>query len=128
MPIVQDPDKRSSIEVEFDSAMQRFAEESIRTEFCDGPVDVPGWNKPEPARDTMACNEGGARTSDRAELMARIKRGESPTWVPKQPVRRKHGLLRSTKFLDGYVYLEVWKYAFGPDIVLHDGLSMYRLL
>ena len=92
MPIVQDPDKRSSTEVDsarFLPAMQRLSEGSMRTEFCDGPVDVPGWNKPESARDTMACKEGGARTSDRAELMERIKRGESPTWVPKQSVRSK---------------------------------------
>lgn len=70
--------------------MRKLSEESIRTEFCDGPVDSPTWIVPsQPEKDPVGYNEGGTCTSDRAELMERIKRGESPTWVPKQAVRRK---------------------------------------
>lgn len=65
--------------------MRKLSEESIRTEFCDGPVDSPTWIVPsQPEKDPVGYNEGGTCTSDRAELMERIKRGESPTWVPKQ--------------------------------------------
>lgn len=70
--------------------MRKFSEESIRTEFCDGPVDSPNWTpSSQQKNDAVGRHEGGTCTSDRAELMERIKRGESPTWVPKQSVRRK---------------------------------------
>lgn len=40
--------------------------------------------------EVLPSNEaGGTVTSNRAELIERIKRGESPTWVPKQPVRKE---------------------------------------
>lgn len=69
--------------------MRKFSEESIRTEFCDGPVDSQSWiPSSQPERDPVGHMEGGTCISDRAELMERIKRGESPTWVPKQSVRR----------------------------------------
>lgn len=106
MPLFQDPDllianskenlKTSPPASAIATVMRKPSEESIRTEFCDGPEpDPPGWIKSleEKAAD-MATREDDIRTSDRAELIERIKRGESPTWVPNQAVEEvylKHG-------------------------------------
>ncbi len=88
---------------------RRLSEESIRTELCEGPVsDSPpplplssfsarpresptasGLHLPaEEARPhTPQAWDSPAPVSDRAELIERIKRGESPTWVPNRHVR-----------------------------------------
>jgi hypothetical protein len=59
---------------------RRLSEESIRTELCEGPVpDTPP--RPGTPRDAVA-----RAVSDRAELIERLKRGESPTWVPNRHV------------------------------------------
>ncbi|GAB1318998.1 Atos-like conserved domain-containing protein [Madurella fahalii] len=56
---------------------RRLSEESIRTELCEGPVpDTP----PKPS--TPEQPSVSHAVSDRAELIERLKRGESPTWVP----------------------------------------------
>lgn len=96
MPIFQDPDQlvlrtsHSSRPGRFDQTMRNPSDESIRTEFCEGPVpELAGWMTSESERDITTYVEGRTHTSDRAELIERIKRGESPTWVPKQPVRRE---------------------------------------
>ncbi|MCJ1468235.1 hypothetical protein MMC07_006863 [Pseudocyphellaria aurata] len=94
MPIVQEFDRSHSLDsppprsARLESRMLRkLSEESIRTEFCDGPIDSPTWIPlSQPEKEPMGHKEGGTCTSDRAELMERIKRGESPTWVPKQPL------------------------------------------
>lgn len=58
----------------------RPSEESIRTEFCEGLLqEHPKSTSPEPE----LCP---TTTSDRAELIERLKRGESPTWVPNRLV------------------------------------------
>lgn len=58
----------------------RPSEESIRTEFCEGLLqEYPKSKSPEPE----LCP---TTTSDRAELIERLKRGESPTWVPNRRV------------------------------------------
>ncbi|KAG6040555.1 hypothetical protein E4U41_000191 [Claviceps citrina] len=56
--------------------LRRLSEESLPTELCEGPVsDSPGRAcTPRPDDDTA--------TSCRAELIERLKRGESPTWIP----------------------------------------------
>ncbi|KAK4146745.1 uncharacterized protein C8A04DRAFT_34642 [Dichotomopilus funicola] len=55
---------------------RRLSEESIRTELCEGPLlDSP----PRPETPQEAVSRA---VSDRAELIERLKRGESPTWVP----------------------------------------------
>ncbi|KAK3353138.1 hypothetical protein B0T25DRAFT_202890 [Lasiosphaeria hispida] len=55
---------------------RRVSEESIRTELCEGPIpDSP----PKPATPGQAVSNA---VSDRAELIERLKRGESPTWIP----------------------------------------------
>lgn len=68
--------------------MRRLSEESIRTEYCDGPVlDIVMDDGALPTgREGSVGNNGEAVCSDRAELIERIKRGESPTWNPNQAV------------------------------------------
>lgn len=66
---------------------RRTSEESIRTEFCEGPVlddSKPASPQPNPAAESVPAP---VETSDRAELIERLKRGESPTWVPNRKVR-----------------------------------------
>ncbi|KAL7784906.1 hypothetical protein V8C37DRAFT_395073 [Trichoderma ceciliae] len=58
------------------SRNRRFSEESLRTELCEGPVPDS------PVRLSTPKSDEEARISDRAELIQRLKRGESPTWVP----------------------------------------------
>ncbi|KAB5540411.1 hypothetical protein GE09DRAFT_255508 [Coniochaeta sp. 2T2.1] len=54
---------------------RKLSEESIRTELCDGPVPDSPPRLRTSEQDLVTC-------SDRAELIERLKRGESPTWVP----------------------------------------------
>ncbi|KAF6843492.1 hypothetical protein CMUS01_02048 [Colletotrichum musicola] len=62
------------------SLTRKLSEESIRTELCEGPIlDSPRPSIPE--------SDAAAATSDRAELIERLKRGESPTWIPSRHVR-----------------------------------------
>ncbi|KAL6836550.1 hypothetical protein J3E69DRAFT_321883 [Trichoderma sp. SZMC 28015] len=58
------------------SRSRRLSEESLRTELCEGPVP----DSPMHSSTTKGDEEN--RISDRAELIERLKRGESPTWVP----------------------------------------------
>ena len=63
------------------SLSRRVSEESIRTEFCEGPVGSPC---------TPTTPEGklaGALVYDRAELIHRLKMKKSPIWVPGHHVR-----------------------------------------
>jgi len=68
---------------------RRMSEESIRTELCEGPVlDSLEDESIIPARSlesnfTLPIHG----TSDRVELIERLKRGESPTWLPNRNVR-----------------------------------------
>ena len=101
MPVFHDPDRRLAVAKEEKQLsppsarpavfMRKPSEDSIRTEFCDGPEpDPPNWIAAlEEKADKMTGRENGNCTSDRAELIERIKRGESPTWVPSQTVRMK---------------------------------------
>ncbi|KAK3990030.1 hypothetical protein QBC44DRAFT_74173 [Cladorrhinum sp. PSN332] len=61
------------------SLSRRLSEESIRTELCEGPVPESPLCKPSTPEKTVFHN---VSVSDRAELIERLKRGESPTWVP----------------------------------------------
>ncbi|KAJ3956230.1 hypothetical protein N0V92_007217 [Colletotrichum tropicale] len=57
------------------SLTRKLSEESIRTELCEGPIlESPRPSTPE--------SDAAAVTSDRAELIERLKKGESPTWIP----------------------------------------------
>lgn len=107
MPIVEGPDKGLSVapteseNMQLESMVRKVSEKSIRTELCDGPVpDDPTWDKARGVeKDMMSYSHVGTCTSDRIELMERIKRGESPTWVPKQSVRRKRRTAVQLKYV-----------------------------
>ncbi|KAK1998747.1 hypothetical protein LX36DRAFT_656208 [Colletotrichum falcatum] len=89
-PVADCPDATGSVslhqQTNIPSLVRKLSEESIRTELCEGPIlESPRPSTPE--SDTAAV------TSDRAELIERLKRGESPTWVPNRQV----GLPRSAR-------------------------------
>ena len=95
MPLFQDFDHdlpqaygvKEALILPENNMMRRMSEESIRTEDCDGPVpNDPTWANPQQVPEDHSSNGESIRTSDRQELMERIKRGESPTWVPNQSV------------------------------------------
>ncbi|KAI1849290.1 hypothetical protein JX266_004785 [Neoarthrinium moseri] len=57
------------------SLARSFSEDSVSTELCDGPI-------PEDLRPRTPDEDESAPCSDRSELIERLKRGESPTWIP----------------------------------------------
>jgi hypothetical protein len=68
---------------------RKLSEESIRTELCEGPLpDSPEDNKINSAGD---LNTGFTfpilGTSDRVELIERLKRGQNATWLRNRNVR-----------------------------------------
>ena len=68
---------------------RKVSEESIRTDLCEGPVpDSPEEERPF-ATAGLASNFRFPKsgTADRVELIERLKRGESPTWLPNRNVR-----------------------------------------
>ncbi|KAL9030613.1 MAG: hypothetical protein Q9196_001294 [Gyalolechia fulgens] len=78
-------------------ATTRSPEESIRTQFCDSPMPElsTSWDTvPKEAVGLGKYVSDGSRngvcTSDRNELMERIKRGESPTWIPSQTLQEEY--------------------------------------
>jgi hypothetical protein len=68
---------------------RRVSEESIRTELCEGPVlDSPEDERNIPTRALESNFKLPIHgTSDRVELIQRLKRGESSTWLPNRNVR-----------------------------------------
>lgn len=63
---------------------RRVSEESIRTDLCEGPLpDLAPANTPDPQPEPALVDT----TSDRAELIERLKRAQSPSWVPPRRVR-----------------------------------------
>jgi len=68
---------------------RRVSEESIRTDLCEGPVlDSPEDERDVPARAVESNFKLPIHgTSDRVELIERLKKGESPTWLPNRNVR-----------------------------------------
>lgn len=81
-PLSNSPLDRSQI-------ARKVSEESIRTDLCEGPLpDSPG-NKGEYS--AAQLNTGLAfpihGISDRVELIERLKRRQSATWLPNRNVR-----------------------------------------
>ncbi|ETS82605.1 hypothetical protein PFICI_04481 [Pestalotiopsis fici W106-1] len=78
---------------------RRLSDESIRTELCDGPVYDE--TRPKTAEDGVhpAC-------SDRAELIQRLKRGESPTWISRNAGRLSP--FNSSRKLAGELLDSIW--------------------
>ncbi|KAI0860000.1 hypothetical protein F4860DRAFT_480625 [Xylaria cubensis] len=71
------------------SLSRKLSEESIRTELCEGPVlDSPPFPPlPDLAQNPDQDPDQGdisspAACTDRADLIERLKRGESPAWIP----------------------------------------------
>jgi hypothetical protein len=74
--------ERASSELDIRRSLHtKVSEESIRTELCEGPLlDSPRSSTPE------RIPEEATAVTDRAELIERLKRGESPTWFPSRHV------------------------------------------
>ncbi|MCJ1287983.1 hypothetical protein MMC26_007336 [Xylographa opegraphella] len=93
MPMLHGPDQQSEglnqcwSRPDPDMIERRVSEESIRTEFCEGPIpdDVEELS---PEIESTEREAGlGVETSDRQDLIERLKRGESPTWVPNRKLQ-----------------------------------------
>ena len=100
MPMLSDPDRR------FDGQgtgtrqltkpatpppplRNRDSDESIRTEFCDGPLPEDLPSKPADSLNFpifVEPQEERPVSQSRQDLIARIKRGENPTWAPSTKV------------------------------------------
>lgn len=70
-----------------DSLSRKISEESIRTDLCDGLIPDNFLNTTPPRPPDEAAS---TTTSDRIELVERLKRGESPSWSPRRQVRPRH--------------------------------------
>lgn len=103
MPILQDPEQSYPRTSELyrpylsNVITTRSSKESIGTQLCDGPwPDAPPlWDTSEKEvlrleKEGSHCSRNGVCTSDRNELMERIKRGESPTWIPSQSLQEEY--------------------------------------
>ncbi|KAJ8129448.1 hypothetical protein O1611_g4185 [Lasiodiplodia mahajangana] len=72
------------------SLPRKLSEESIRTELCEGPVlesPVSSTPPPPPPPAQASDRDDGSNSvaytyTDRAELIERLKKGESPAWLP----------------------------------------------
>lgn len=75
----------------------KISEESIRTDLCEGPVEdeLPQITSLRPEMGLLATT-----TSDRAELIQRLKRGESPTWIPTRRVWLRRSPFHPPEFLN----------------------------
>ncbi|KAI0097745.1 hypothetical protein GGR51DRAFT_460451 [Nemania sp. FL0031] len=85
----------SHLRLRSQSLSRKLSEESIRTELCEGPVldSPPPSTPPRPAPPLLPplaqasdCNNSSSSVAytytDRAELIERLKKGESPPWLP----------------------------------------------
>lgn len=99
MPILQDPEQRFPKSTELrppslsNNATIISSKESISTQVCDGPMPDASASWDMVQKEVVSLRKDGSDysrsevcTSDRNELMERIKRGESPTWIPSQTV------------------------------------------
>jgi hypothetical protein len=69
---------------------RKVSEESIRTELCEGPISdsPPGHDMTAPHDMKIEISpEPSKGVSDRVELIERLKKGESPTWLHSRYVR-----------------------------------------
>jgi len=87
-PSQSDFEPRTPPQAEF--MRRKVSEESIRTELCEGPIsDSPPDHETSVPHDIEIeiPREPPQGISDRVELIERLKRGESPTWLPNRHVR-----------------------------------------
>jgi len=79
-PLLTTPPERNTI-------IRKLSEESIRTELCDGPIPDTPEDPREPLEELKTSFTFPLHgTSDRVELIERLKKGESPTWLPNRNV------------------------------------------
>lgn len=67
---------------------RKLSEESIRTELCEGLV-IDSTETGTLEKSSLlgkSCENAEHSTSDRVEYIQRLKRGESPTWLPNRNV------------------------------------------
>ncbi|KAI4254967.1 MAG: hypothetical protein LQ352_002793 [Teloschistes flavicans] len=96
MPIFQEPEQRISIAAEelhhgpSTSIKPAASDAGGKVDLCHGTLptklatDTVDYKSMGEKRDGPGYNGAVVCTSDRNELMERIKRGESPTWIPSQ--------------------------------------------
>lgn len=68
---------------------RKLSDESIRTELCEGPISDSPNDHETNTSDVLELKippELSQGVSDRVELIERLKRGESPTWLPNRHV------------------------------------------
>ncbi len=93
-----DSDFESRSPPEAESMRRKVSEESIRTELCEGPISdsLPDHETSASHDIEIEISHGPSQAvSDRAELIERLKRGESPTWLPNRHVRVRNSPLES---------------------------------
>lgn len=73
---------------------RRFSEESIRTDLCEGlvPDSLEDERQFPTASLTSNFKSSASSISNRVELIERLKRGESPTWLPNRNVQNPPSL------------------------------------
>jgi hypothetical protein len=83
------PSEPNSPENDETRLRRKVSEESIRTDLCEGPVPESFEEKNLPTREMDSSFRFPIHgTSDRAELIERLKRGENPNWLPNRNVSR----------------------------------------
>ncbi|KAL8701329.1 MAG: hypothetical protein Q9201_004969 [Fulgogasparrea decipioides] len=99
MPVFQESEQHFSYAPErLQPSLSRpsRAEAFIRAEYHEGSFSTASSRKTVENRDIGHRRDGsnhnraGVCTSDRNELMERIKRGESPTWIPSQTLQEEY--------------------------------------
>ena len=80
---------------------RKISEESIRTDLCEGPLpDSPDGHKDRPAGNlNTSFTFPILGTSDRVELIERLKRGQSAAWLPNRNVRDFYSPILNALFL-----------------------------
>lgn len=67
--------------------VRKLSEDSIRTDLCEGPLrESLGEESDMLGGVRSGHGTTGFGTSDRVELIERLKRGESPAWLPNRNV------------------------------------------
>lgn len=97
MPIFHDVDQPVPAPVQYDAALsgdgeltEQLSEQGNRSTGHDGSVQDPDAVAAARTRAIVsAMDNNSLGVADRLELIERIKRGESPTWMPTNSVSRR---------------------------------------
>ncbi|KAI9793933.1 MAG: hypothetical protein M1833_000502 [Piccolia ochrophora] len=95
MPILYDLDEASPPDPGFqklanhDAGERDRSETRVEAEYPDGPCSDSENDDPSLTKAVLAAiNDNSLGVSDRVELIERIKRGESPTWMPNRTLEK----------------------------------------